>query len=120
MEISTPKSQPLCFLKLADAFNNVDRPTSATLFPVSKNGDNSIILWHRAPLKMHPLVLVRFSVSNREHFTGKLSSGFEDLQVNEHERLCGEQGEKCTTTASFGDVDWSDGGQRNISLIMSF
>jgi len=77
MEISTLKNQTLCSLKLADAFNNVDLPISAILFPVSVNGDNSIILWHRALLKIHPLVLVRFSVSKREHFTENLSPGFE-------------------------------------------
>lgn len=77
MEISTLRNQALCFLKLADAFNNVDLPISAISFPVSENGDNNVVLWHRALLKIHPLVLVRFSVSKREHFTGKLSPGFE-------------------------------------------
>lgn len=78
MEISTLKNQALCFLKLADAFNNVDLPISAIPFPVSENGDNNnIILCHRALLKIHPLVLVSFSVSKREHFIGKLSLGFE-------------------------------------------
>lgn len=76
-EITTLKNQAFCFLKLADAFNNVDLSISAIPFPVSENRNNSVILWHRALLKIHPLVLVRFSVSKREHFMANLSPGFE-------------------------------------------
>lgn len=65
METSALKNQAWCSFKLADAFCSVDLPSSAIPFPISENRDNSIILWHRAPLKMHPLVLAGFQAQGK-------------------------------------------------------
>lgn len=50
----------LVLFQISGCFYSVDLPSSAIPFPISENRDNSIILWHRAPLKMHPLVLAGF------------------------------------------------------------